>query len=366
MQKKLIALAVAGLVSGAAFAQSNVTIYGIADVAYGYVQADDVKSIHAIESGGLSPSRIGFKGVEDLGNGVSALFVLEYGLMMDRGGSAQAEFGFEPAAGIGVARQQLVGLTGGFGTVVAGHAQTAGYDFACATSAYTGGLMDAYRNASVGTLLSCTNFGRAGNAFAYISPSFGGLTIAYNHARVTEGIIGSTMDINDSSANLIAVKYANGPIAAQAVYSKVTLDKTAADLGVGDLKEWGINGSYDFNIAKVYASYQESDLTKLDGKNKQWGISASFPIGGTAGAIHAGYTEGKFNDGMAKTGKLKAYTIAYTHGLSKRTTAYAGYTHLKNNDQMDRGVTLPSKGGALGLADGAKSSIFGVGLRHSF
>ena len=74
MQKKIIALAVAGLVSGAAFAQSNVTVYGIADAAFQYSSSsyvNGVKSQSAINDGGQDGSRVGFKGTEDLGNGLS-------------------------------------------------------------------------------------------------------------------------------------------------------------------------------------------------------------------------------------------------------------------------------------------------------
>ena len=85
MQKKLIAMAVAGLASGAALAQSNVTVYGIVDMAYIRGAADGASSRTFINSGGLSGSRLGFKGVEDLGNGLKAVFNLEWG--MDLGGS---------------------------------------------------------------------------------------------------------------------------------------------------------------------------------------------------------------------------------------------------------------------------------------
>src|SRR5574343_864641 len=87
MQKKIIALAIAGLASTAAFAQTNVTIYGVADVGYAHLRADGKKSMNNIDSGLLAGSRIGFKGVEDLGNGLKALFTLEYALAMDTNGS---------------------------------------------------------------------------------------------------------------------------------------------------------------------------------------------------------------------------------------------------------------------------------------
>ncbi|MBK7685506.1 MAG: porin [Rhodocyclaceae bacterium] len=83
MQKKLIALAIAGLASSAAFAQSNVTIYGIVDVAYTHSSSGS-SSTSGIDSGGWSSSRMGFRGTEDLGDGLKALFTLEYGLVARR------------------------------------------------------------------------------------------------------------------------------------------------------------------------------------------------------------------------------------------------------------------------------------------
>jgi len=82
MQKKIIALAVAAVASSAAFAQSNVTVYGVADVYAGGLRGAETKA-SVIGSGGLSGSRIGFKGVEDLGGGTSALFTIEYAVAMD-------------------------------------------------------------------------------------------------------------------------------------------------------------------------------------------------------------------------------------------------------------------------------------------
>lgn len=83
MQKKLIALAIAGLASSAAFAQTNVQIYGIMDMGVANVKADGRSSGWKIDNGLLSGSRVGFKGEEDLGGGLKALFTVEYMLMPD-------------------------------------------------------------------------------------------------------------------------------------------------------------------------------------------------------------------------------------------------------------------------------------------
>ncbi|PKO55512.1 MAG: porin, partial [Betaproteobacteria bacterium HGW-Betaproteobacteria-21] len=119
MQKKLIALAVAGLMSAPVFAQSNVTIYGIVDMGYknlGNNVNSAVGNRSAIDSGQYSGSRLGFRGTEDLGNGLKASFVLETGINVDNGGFNQGNTAF--------ARQSFVALSGGFGTVALGRQYT--------------------------------------------------------------------------------------------------------------------------------------------------------------------------------------------------------------------------------------------------
>src|SRR5574343_219704 len=111
MQKKVIALAVAALASSAAFAQTNVTIYGVVDVqqawvkSSGAVDGNNQKTVCRLDSHG---NYIGFKGVEDLGNGLKAVFQYETEFYADAGGGLTGN------------RDSFVGLTGGFGTVVAG------------------------------------------------------------------------------------------------------------------------------------------------------------------------------------------------------------------------------------------------------
>ncbi|HOI51319.1 MAG TPA: porin, partial [Azonexus sp.] len=120
MQKKIIALAVAGLASTAAFAQSNVQIYGVVDVGYNRSSSSDtgaLKSRNALDSGLQSGSRIGFRGTEDLGNGLKASFVLEYGITADTGAGLS-----------GPARQSFLALSNSYGTVAAGRQYTPQYE----------------------------------------------------------------------------------------------------------------------------------------------------------------------------------------------------------------------------------------------
>ena len=115
MQKKLIALAVAGLASTGAFAQANVTVYGVADASF-----DVVKVSNAVTSDlgnmtrvSTNSSLIGFKGAEALGNGLTAVFQYESGVGFDNSGSS---YGL-----LGTQRDSYVGVAGSFGTVVLGN-----------------------------------------------------------------------------------------------------------------------------------------------------------------------------------------------------------------------------------------------------
>jgi predicted porin len=368
MQKKIIALAVAALASTAAFAQTNVTVYGIADASLsatttlGAATAPTATSNYAtlgptqtgfkVNSGTLSTSRIGFKGVEDLGNGLKALFVLEYGLAID----ASAPVGTSSTSSA-VARQQFVGLTGGFGTAVAGHLQTTGLDFTVGGSALGGStalgvtnVLETTGNTGLMTsaathLISAQWGGRHSNAVAYISPSFGGVTVAYNHARVTEtaGTTGNT----DAHGDLLSVNFANGPITAGAIYTRVTL--AGAN---NNIKEWGLRGGYDFGVAKLQATYQQAKSEALTtGKDSKYVVSVTVPVGAKVAVI------GEFGGAIVKSdtvagvnpeNNVRAGTVAATYALSKRTTAYAGMV-AKRSQVVN-----------------SDTNTYAIGLRHSF
>jgi general bacterial porin, GBP family len=346
MQKKIIALAIAAAAAAPAFAQ--VTVYGVADAYWSRWKTTDQDAYYAVNSAGLSGSRIGFKAVEDLGNGTSALAVIEYGFKMDDGNRvAGTDSGL-------AARQKLVGLTGGWGTAVAGYAQTAGYDFACATTPFAGSALDP-QQIGVGVLLSCGNNGRGGNALAYISPNFGGFTFAYNHSRVTEGA-GAAAHKNDVSANLLAGTYSGGPVTVNAVYAKISDDDQIAMATVGGgtngkaIKEFGLRGSYNLGVASLFASYQTKDRDGVDNKDNTMTFGAAIPVG-PAGTVAVDYARSTLKETVGTDkNKVDAFSVAYLHSLSKRTTAYAGLTRI-NNKTVDPTI---------------KTDALAVGLRHTF
>jgi predicted porin len=172
MQKKLIALAVAGLASGAAFAQTNVTVYGIVDAGYLYSSGNQSKAdgggtntFSGLSSGISAGNRIGFKGSEALGNGLKAVFTLEYGLDIDTN------------QGIGTgglnARQQFVGLASDkLGTVALGRQYAPGFNASARNSALDATDLAIQSNLSVLSGMSITpnSPARFDNSVTYTSP----------------------------------------------------------------------------------------------------------------------------------------------------------------------------------------------------
>ena len=348
MQKKLIALAVAGLVSAPAFAQSNVTIYGVADayMAFGSHGANDLS---AVNSGGLSGSRLGFRGAEDLGNGLKAVFTFEQGYNVDDG------------TGLGGnSRQSFVGLSGGFGTVSLGRQYAPGFDHVVDAFGNSGILSpQSILAAGTGSSIDAGGDARWNNSIAY-NGSFSGLKV-----RAIYSMRADELDPKegDDDAFGLGLDYSNGPLRVAAVYQ--LLQDTAEDQ-----KEWSIGASYNFGVLTLAANYQDAkSIGHVKGNDSDiWQIGVVVPVS-AAGNVHVGYGQA---DVDLVDAKAKSYSIAYTHALSKRTTVYTGFNRTDNDNGLGFGVVghpnaVTGNPGAIGLVgNGDKSDVFAVGMRHTF
>lgn len=368
MQKKLIALAIAGLVSVPAFAQSNVTIYGIVDMGYVYRgdNVDDgVKSRNAIDSGVANGSRLGFKGTEDLGNGLKAGFVLEQGIRADTGESAQDRtFG----------RQSFVSLSGGFGTVALGRQYAPQFLLADSVDPFSTGNMGAVNNV----------YGidvRLDNLAAYVSPTWGGLSVVAAYTfngvgneespRIKDGVN------DDVRVWAIAPTYKNGPLMVGLNYHNI--NPTAP--GWDSTKVWDLGGSYDFGVVKLGLLFGQrkaddsGDLTFNPAfeKSTQWMIGATVPVG-MSGKVMASYThrkseltsDAKAAFGTSDDAKSGQWAIGYEHALSKRTSIYTAYSDINNKDAAKDNADLSAGvGDATSGGDGYQRG-FSLGLRHVF
>ena len=358
MQKKLIALAVAGLVSGAAFAQSNVTVYGVADGYYAHVKAGDAKISPAFNSGGLAGSRIGFQGAEDLGNGLKAVFQYELNFNLDSGkgniaGTTTSNAGVlgNGANGISSTRQSYVGLAGSFGTAVLGRLQGPGY-YVSKYDALVGSQISPQQILSrgIGSTISPNDNARFNNAVAYITPTISGFS-AFAAFGAGEQATPCGNNCDKESAWGLGLSYEAGPLAVGYVHHKVNNAGTATD---ADIKENMLGASYDLKMVKILGTWQDQKIAGGD-KNKVWQLGAVVPVG--AGNIHAAYGRSNMDQDNSDS---KSWTLAYTYGLSKRTTLYTGYSRTTNDDGAQIGVLNV----APGL--GKKSTAFVLGVNHKF
>ena len=403
MQKKLIALAVAGLASTGAFAQANVTVYGVADATFDVVRASNVKDGYDLGNTtrvSSNSSYIGFKGAEALGNGLTAVFQVESGVDFAAGGNSLAT------------RDTFVGLAGGFGTVVMGNltgptrALGGAVDVnSGATGIGTnGGLIGKLGNyltaASTGgtsaggdaTLADCGRSStcvsifdqRWKNAVAYVSPSFAGLnaTVAYvaNENKAFHGAAGAA----NTRGYDLGLKYANGPIMGAVTYNAVSLGGTYPVAGAGgaatDISNFRVGGSYNFGVASVRALFDRTRADHVTGlgtaTQNVFGFGATYNVTPAGKLLAQAYfaRDVKFNGSSAKDTGAKLFEVGYEHSLSKRTILKAVYAHLNNdnNANYDFGINsvgiAASPSSAIAPASGLGASLNGIqlGLRHSF
>ncbi|WP_374499564.1 porin [Zoogloea sp.] len=411
MQKKLIALAVAGLASTGAFAQANVTVYGVADASFDVVRisGDANNELGNTTRVSTNSSLLGFKGAEALGNGLTAVFQYETAVGFDNTTST--------SGALGANRDSYVGLAGGFGTVVLGNLTGPTRALGAAVDVNAGatgigansGLLGKLGNNLIGTTDAGGNYGggstcarsstctsifdtRWKNAIAYVSPSFAGLnaTVAYvaNENKALHGLPA----VNTSGYD-VGLKYANGPAMAAVTYNAVSLGNSNASFGgdstkVSDLR---IGGSFSFGPASIRALF---DLARADnythpntsigalGKVTQavYGLGATFNVTPASKLLGQVYVarDLKVNGSSLDDTGAKLFEVGVEHSLSKRTMLKATYAMI-NNDKgaaYDFGINAAGlnpagTATASGLPAGASTvggTVQGIslGLRHTF
>ena len=399
MQKKLIVAALAGLAAAPAFAQSNVTVYGVFDVGYTSQEAKNtftaatnavaagntIKTQNTGLDGTLSGGRIGFKGTEDLGNGLKANFALEYGT------------NWSESTGIANTRLGWAGVSGKFGEVRIGRIQS-----------LTKMVLDAHNpnenstNFAPGNLdahLGLTDV-RVSNAITYMSPSFSGFQARVQLANVKSdsAAVAATGQAKDQYVNF-GLNYDNGPLGvayarneqktgsegvaavagtAGKCLSTVVGDSTLSDVAAGatcgatTTRVTGSNPVAAVGEAKAKTTAQVLAVkynlgvatpfysrTERDSENEVTGaktvdssvdtIGVTVPMGNLK--LVAQYADGK-TKAVGNVAKIdhKAYQLLGVYSLSKRTNVYGIYGSTES-----KSATVKYE------LDG-----FALGLRHSF
>ncbi|AJG21056.1 porin [Cupriavidus basilensis] len=365
MKKSLLALAALGAFAGAAQAQSSVTLYGVADMNIEYVShmsssgtSGPSGNVTRMSSGGLSGSRWGLRGVEDLGSGMKALFVLESGFSLDTGSSQQGSRLF--------GRQAYVGLESAqFGRITLGRQYTTLFDLLANFS--PSGYATQYEPvvAQLGV-----NF-RSDNTVKYTGV-FGPVT-AIAHWSFGAGAPGGGEvpgQFRRDTAYGAGFGYAAGPFGATIAYDQFNPTESAAAGTSATYKKAAVAGSYAFGPAKVMAGYRWGQAKSSAGasllRDDYYWIGANYQVTAPLGlTLQYNYDNVKSMNGVNVPNPWQVSFIA-DYSLSKRTDVYLTTAYAKN-----AGLNLDTA--AIGFANGyplgaGKTNMFGagVGIRHKF
>ena len=358
MKKTLLALA-AFAATSAAFAQSSLTLYGVADVSVEKVKGDHFAN--RVSSDNLATSRIGFKGTEDVGGGLKTNFVLESAVKYDTGAQGNTARFFDRAA--------WVGLSGGAGEIRLGRQDSSIGALAGDTAILGAQNYDDLK--LIGTRAG-DKYRRVDNAITYVLPTVvQGVSAQVQYATAGVGYTAGAIDtavagneVAGSNAGKVyglSVKYAAGPVIGGLGYLSAT-DENSVTAGDQKANAVLVYGGYDLGTFKLTAYYDAE--TKLAGVNRLtiYGAKVTVPVTPdltvTAGASKAknilGLTTG--NDDAIIT-EVKA-----VYSLSKRTAVYALWTNVSNEDAVSKGIS----GGPTLTAKDAVTGGVAVGVRHNF
>ena len=342
MKKSLLALAVLGAFAGAASAQSSVTLFGTLDVNGRYVKADGQSRRVSEATDGINSSQLGFRGVEDLGGGLKASFMLLAGTNPDNG-TANAKFWN---------RRSTVSLLGGFGEVRLGRDYTPDFWNTTIFDAFGTNGLGSSLNVWQGLAPGLSGFHvRQDNSIGYFLPSnLGGF---YGQAMVAASEGGTTAD---KAGRYVGARFgfAAGPFDVAFAAAQQRLDLLA---GAPQQKSYNIGGSYDLGVVKLLGYF---DRETLQGARESTGsFSVVVPIGQSE--IHVGYDRSKLTNAGVST-SIDQIKATYQYNLSKRTALYATASRLANKDATRN--TLAGAAGAV--TAGGKSQGAEFGVRHFF
>ena len=314
MKKSLLALAVLTAVTGAAYAQSSVTLYGKVDLGMVLDGGGSGGKSVRIASGVTGGSRIGFKGVEDLGGGMKAAFQLETGYCAD---SAAGAPNFCTGSNQFMGRQAHGDLTGAFGAISAGRQYSLGFNNLSTIDPFGTGFAGQTNNSSATGVYMIDPSGiRLNNSATYSTPNMGGFTVSAEAALGEQ--TGNWQANRETGA---ALTYASGPAYAGFSYYDVSNSS-----GTGAAKKvYLLGGTYDLGVIKLHALAQKvTGPSTLDHMNFMGGVTV--PLAG--GNLLASYV--RHNDRTLADQDANQIGIGYLYPLSKRTSIYTAFARIQN------------------------------------
>ena len=328
-QGAILALIATAALAGNAQAQSAVTLYGLLDTALVKESGGSAGSVTKLSSGVGAGSRLGFKGKEELGNGWSAVFLLENGFQSDTGAMGQGSLLF--------GRQAYVGLQSPYGSLLLGRQYTPEYLVKASTDPFGAGHVGDIKNivATSGNASS-----RMDNTLKYLSPSMAGVNL--------ELVVAPGEVSGDSAAGRQfggAVAYAAGPLQLRAGYHNRNND-TATLKNTDNARNAVVAAVYDFGVAKAHLLYGSNHglnsssfrnnanpfgravtpVASTDSRDALLGLTVPFG----PHALLASYL--RKDDRTARNQDASQVALGYRYSLSKRTSLYAVYARIDNRN----------------------------------
>ncbi len=354
MKHTTLALALASI-TGLASAQSSVTVYGVADTMFSR-GSGSLTSKSALGSGGNMTSRIGFRGVEDLGGGLSAGFNLESQVALDSGAGQGSNPNNQPLAtpaadGFSFGRRSTVSLLGPWGEVRLGRDFTAHYRNRVEVDPFGNASVGASQAfaGSIGGVVST----RASNMVGYFLPSSKEGLYGQVQFYLGENPSGTVTE-DDGNGQTVRVGYVAGPLNVSLASGRTKYASTAT---AGDITSTNLGVQYNLGPVKLTTGfYQDTVKRTVKLKADGWILGAIWNVG--SGDVKAAVSEyGTDASGNPTTKKL---ALGYVHNLSKRTALYGTLARVSNS-----GKATASLNGSTTAAN-ASSTGFDIGIRHQF
>lgn len=318
MKKSLLALAALTAFAGVASAQSTVTIFGVVDMSLQSTKVGTASAVKKLATDGIASSRLGFRGVEDLGGGLSAGFWLEAGMSNDVGqvggnNGCSATSGYAcPSTGASIMfnRRSTASLMGGFGEVRFGRDYTPSFwNYTVFDPFGTNGVA-AHTNL-ISTLSSgAATLVRDNNTVGYFLPAMGGVYGQFQIAPAESSTNGTT----GFKYTGIRLGYAGGPVNVAFANGSTAKSGTMAN----SYTDRNLGASYNFGFMNLMG--QTSKRTYGAANQKTWLAGATFPVG--ASTFKFSYAK---SDGTSDSMDAKQLGLGYQYDLSKRTSLYATY-----------------------------------------
>lgn len=382
MKRSLLALA--SLVAvGTASAQSSVTLFGVLDADVQHLSNSGGASITRAFNSGLSFSRLGFRGVEGLGSGLSASFWLEAGMNNNNGSGAPTSTnnqvtGVVGSGGLTFNRRSTVSLSGRWGELRLGRDYTPQFwnlsvgDPFSTTGLGTTQTLNAIAVAGgAGGMFNNPVAARASNSIGYLTPaSLGGL---YGQAMIYRGNNASNAVVpasttsasaatggpaapagssiaNDGNGYGVRIGFAQGPANIAAAIGRTRY-------AAGDVHQENVFGSWNFGFAQVMGAITRDSVPTIKGHG--WQIGTLIPIG--VSEIRAAVSQ--YGTNVTGNPKSRKYALGYAYNFSKRTAIYATYARISNSGGAFASVAPGANGNPT---INSASSGFDIGIRHAF